>query len=54
MELATDVKLKVFGTKELKVIDASLVPLHICGNTTATVYAIAEKGRDLIKEGWNL
>jgi choline dehydrogenase-like flavoprotein len=36
------------------VIDASVMPLHVCANTVATVYAIAEKGSDLVKEDWNI
>ncbi|KAG0646445.1 Dehydrogenase mpl7 [Hyphodiscus hymeniophilus] len=51
---AVDDRLKVWGTKGLRVIDASVMPLHISGNIIATVYAIAEKGSDMIKEDWGL
>ena len=48
-----DNKLKVYGTKNVRVIDASIVPLHVKGNTVSLTYAIAEKGADLVKEGIN-
>ena len=51
---AVDDRLKVWGTKGLRVVDASVMPLHVSGNIVATVYAIAEKGSDLIKEDWQL
>ncbi|KAG8527837.1 uncharacterized protein KY384_006753 [Bacidia gigantensis] len=45
-----DPRLKVYGTNNVRVIDASIVPLHVRGNTGTLTYAIAEKGADLIKE----
>ncbi|ETN44009.1 uncharacterized protein HMPREF1541_10874 [Cyphellophora europaea CBS 101466] len=42
--------LRVIGVDRLRVIDASILPLHISGNIQATVYAIAEKAADIIKE----
>jgi hypothetical protein len=47
MGQATDERLKLLGTRGLTVIDASVMPLHVCANTAA---AIAEKGSDFIKE----
>jgi choline dehydrogenase-like flavoprotein len=35
--------LKVYGTTNVRVVDASIIPLHIAANIQATVYAIAEK-----------
>ena len=51
---ACDERLNVRGAKGLRVIDASVMPLHISGNIVSAVYAIAEKGADLIKEDWGL
>jgi choline dehydrogenase-like flavoprotein len=51
---AVDDRLKVWGAKGVRVVDASVMPLHVSGNIVATVYAIAEKGSDLIKEDWGL
>lgn len=51
-EGACDDRLKVWGCKGLRVVDASVIPLHISGNIIATVYAIGEKAADMIKEDW--
>lgn len=45
-----DPSLKVYGTTNLRVVDASIIPLHVCGNITSLVYAIAEKAADIIKQ----
>jgi choline dehydrogenase-like flavoprotein len=42
-------KLIVYGTKNVRVIDASMIPLIPRGNIQSTVYAVAEKAADLIK-----
>jgi choline dehydrogenase len=49
-----DEKLIVYGTKNLRVVDASAIPLQSAANTTSTVYALTEKAADLIKEKWGL
>lgn len=45
-----DSRLRVYGAKGLRVVDASIFPLEPCGNIQTTVYAVAEKAADLIKE----
>jgi choline dehydrogenase-like flavoprotein len=44
-----DTNLKVYGTKNVRVIDASIFPLHVQGNIMSLVYAVAERGADIIK-----
>ena len=46
-----DEKLKVKGVRGLRVVDASVFPGHVSGNILSSVYAVAEKAADIIKEG---
>ena len=43
-----DSNLKVYGTDNIRVVDASIFPLIARGNSMSTVYAVAEKAADLI------
>lgn len=45
-----DDRLRVHGIKSLRVVDASAIPLISTANIQATVYALAERAADLIKE----
>lgn len=45
-----DSRLRVKGVKGLRVCDASAFPNHVSGNISSTVYAVAEKAADMIKE----
>ncbi|KAB5515471.1 hypothetical protein GE09DRAFT_1013087 [Coniochaeta sp. 2T2.1] len=47
-----DDRLRVYGVKGLRVVDASIMPLQISGHLQATVYAIAEKGAEMILEDY--
>lgn len=44
-----DAKLKVYGTTNLRIVDASIIPLHISAHIQCTVYGIAEYAADIIK-----
>ncbi|RDB23961.1 Versicolorin B synthase [Hypsizygus marmoreus] len=44
-----DPQLKVYGTTNLRVVDISIIPLHIAAHTQATAYVIGEKAADLIR-----
>jgi len=48
-EAVVDSKLRVLGVRGLRVIDASVMPSLISGNTNAASIMIGEKGADLIR-----
>jgi choline dehydrogenase len=48
-----DPELRVYGTTNVRVVDASVIPMQISGHLTATIYAIAERASDIIKGTWN-
>ncbi|KAL9036001.1 MAG: hypothetical protein Q9214_006329, partial [Letrouitia sp. 1 TL-2023] len=51
-EGVVDGRLRVYGVKGLRVCDASVMPLQISAHLQATVYAIAEKGAEMMWEDW--
>jgi len=44
-----DPHLKVYGTSNLHIVDASIMPLIVGAHLQGTVYAISEKAADIIK-----
>ncbi|KAB5589854.1 Glucose oxidase-like protein [Ceratobasidium theobromae] len=43
--------LKVYGTTNVRVVDASVIPLHMGTHITRTIYGIAEMAANMIKSG---
>ncbi|KGO36760.1 Glucose-methanol-choline oxidoreductase, C-terminal [Penicillium expansum] len=52
MGQVVDEKLRVKGVRSLRVVDASVMPMQVSAAIMATVYAIAEKASDIIKEDY--
>ncbi|EDV38476.1 uncharacterized protein Dana_GF19424 [Drosophila ananassae] len=48
-----DPRLRVRGVRNLRVIDASIMPTIPTGNTNAPTLMLAERGADIIKQDWH-
>jgi len=53
MGSTVDSRLKVYGVQGLRVADASVFANNVSGNIVSSVYAVAEKAADLIKQDWD-
>ena len=43
-----DENLKVYGVRNVRVVDASVFPMQVTGHLTSTVYAVAARAAHLI------
>jgi choline dehydrogenase-like flavoprotein len=44
-----DPNLRVYGTGNVRVVDASVLPYQIDGHLTSTLYALSERAADIVK-----
>ncbi|VDC03220.1 unnamed protein product [Peniophora sp. CBMAI 1063] len=44
--------LKVYGTANVRVVDASILPIQLSAHLSSTVYGVAEKAADIVKGAW--
>lgn len=49
-EAVVDARLRLYGVRNLRIVDASVMPLIPTGNTNAPTIMVAEKASDMIKE----
>lgn len=45
-----DERLRLYGVKNVRIVDAGVIPFQLVGHLTSTIYALAERAADLIKE----
>lgn len=52
VEAVVNDKLQVYGIRNLRVVDASIMPRIPAAHTNAATFMIGEKGADMVKDFW--
>lgn len=53
-DAVVDPRLRVYGVRGLRVVDASIMPTIPVGHVNAGIYMIGEKAADMIKQEWQI
>lgn len=53
-DAVVDPELRVYGIKNLRVVDVSITPVIPASHTNAVAFMIGEKGADMVKESWGV
>jgi hypothetical protein len=54
LRTVVDSRLNVIGVRNLRIVDASIMPIILRGNIITTVYAVAERAADIVGEDLGL
>ena len=49
-----DSRLRVYGVKNVRAVDASVVPIQLSAHLSSSLFGLAEKAADMIKRDWKL
>ena len=52
-DAVVDPQLQVYGIKNLRVVDASIIPIIPASHPNGVIFMIGEKAADMVKKRWS-